>query len=191
MADKRQDPGRSLTNESVSDYARREMAEIADRKERRELYWEGQKRVAIELPERFMRVADQVRAEVDSFNQIVDASRRLSLEESAGLAARADHAHAELNLSVRRGKAELWIGLAELMRLGHHPPAFIIEAQVRLSQARIRIRAEGIPTREGIRYRVTIDGREASIGLEELGSKLVLTVAKDDPSVLGIPADPV
>jgi hypothetical protein len=190
MADKPHDPARSLANETVSDYARRETAEIEERQARKDRYWQGQKRAASELPVRFRKIADQVRAEVDNFNAIVDASRRLSLEESAGLAVRAEHPSAELNLSVRRGKAELWLGLAELMRLGHNPSAFIIEAHVRLSQARIRVRAEGIPNGEGLRYRVMIDGRDSNIPLDELGAKLVLTVAKDDPTVLGVVAVP-
>ncbi len=194
MADKPRDKqeGRSSLGESVADYARREMNEQAEREARKKAYWEGQAKVATELPERFFKLTAKVRDEVDTFNQIVDPTRRITFGESAGLAARADHTKYELNLKITRGKAEAWLGLTELMRLGRAPSAYMIEAQVRLSQGRIRIRAEGLSRPDGnVRYRVTIDGQEAPFGLEELGSRLVLAVAKDDPQILGAPPEPV
>lgn len=197
MADKgsgKPDPSegtRSTLSESVADYAKREMAEQVDREAKKKRYWEAQKRVAIELPERFWKLAAQIRTEVDTFNQIVDAEKRMSLTESAGVAAHADHTRAELNLTVTRKGREAWVGLSELMRLGRGPTAYIIEAHVKLSQAKIRVRSEGIPRDDTIRFRVTIDGKEPSFGLDELGARIVLAVAKDDPQVLDAAAGPV
>ncbi len=181
----------SLSNESVEAYAKREMTEHQDRERKKQIYWENQKRVATELPERFFELVKKIRAEIDAFNAIVDAGRRVSMHESAGVAAHAEPGRAELNVTFGRKNQEAWVGLSELMRLGRAPTAFIIEAQVKLSQARIRVRAEAIPSGEqGMRYRVTTDGREAPITLDELPSKLVLAVVKDDPTQLNAQAGP-
>jgi hypothetical protein len=183
---------RSTTGETVEEYARREMAEAADREAKKKQYWDSQKRVATELPAKFWQVADRLREEVDTFNKIVDPPRRLSLTESAGLAARADHRHHELNMTLSRKAAEAWVGLSELMRLGKGQPTYIIEAHVKLSQARVRIRCEAIPRSEDeIRFRVTVDAVEPQFTVDELASRIVLAVAKDDPTILGAPAGPV
>jgi hypothetical protein len=182
---------KSTLSESVAEYAKREMVEQADREAKKKAYWEMQKKVTVELPAKFWKLADGIRTEVDTFNKIVDGEKRMSLNESAGLAARADHAHHELNLSLRRKKAEAWVGLSELVRLGRAPATYIIEAHVTLSQARIRIRCEAIPSADDIRFRVTIDGQEPHFTVDELASRIVLAVAKDDPAVLGAPAGQV
>jgi hypothetical protein len=191
VADK--DKGHKSTfGESVADYAKREMAEEADRAAKKAAYIEAQKRVIVELPAKFWVVADAIRSEIDTFNRIVDAQKRITLTESAGLAARADHAHHELNLALRRKACEAWVGLSELMRLGRAPATYIIEAHLKLSQApRVRLRCEAIPRGEkDIRFRVTVDGSEAPWGVDELASRIVLAVAKDDPEVLGRAANP-
>lgn len=182
---------KSLTNESVEDYAKREMAEVAERERKKKVYWENQKRVAAEFPEHFFELAKQIRAEIDTFNAIVDVGRRVTMHESAGVAAHADPGRAELNVTFGRKGQEAWVGLSELMRLGRGPTAYIIEAMVKLSQARVRVRAEAIPSGEsGIRYRVTTDGREAPFSLDQLASKLVLAVVKDDPTQLNVQPGP-
>lgn len=183
---------RSTLGESVAEYAKREMAEIADREHKKAVYWQNQKRAAIELPQRFFQMAKQIRAEIDTFNQIVDVGRRLSFSESTGLAAGAEVGKAEHNLSFGRKNLEAWVGLSELIRLGRAPAAYIIEATVKLSHARLRLRAEAIPRgAEDMRYRVTLDGKETSFGVDELGSRLVLAVAKDDPIMLDGAPNPV
>ncbi|MEO6952450.1 MAG: hypothetical protein ABI321_11600 [Polyangia bacterium] len=196
MADKPRERGRtdgntSTSSESVADYAKREMAEAAERARTKQVYWENQKRVAAELPERFYALARQIRAHVDTFNGIVEPGNRVTLNESVGLAARAEVGRADLNLSLSRKKQEAWVGLSELMRLGHAPTAFLIEAQVKLSLTTIRVRAEGLPTKEGtIRYRVTTDGKEAPFGIDELAERIVLAVVKDDPAMLNAAPGP-
>ena len=78
------------------------------------------------------------------------------------------------------------------MRLGRAPTAFIIEAHVHLSRSRLRLRAEAIPKGdEEVRYRVTLDGRETRLAIDELASRLVLAVVKDDPVLLDGPPNPV
>ena len=189
MADK--DGNKSTMSESVAEYAKREMAEQADREAKKKAYWEMQKRVTVELPAKFWKVAEAVRSEVDTFNKIVDGEKRLSFIESAGLAARADHAHHELNMTVSRKKASAWVGLSELVRLGRAPATYIIQAHVHLSQARIHIRCEAIPSNDDMRFRVTVDGVEPPFTVDELASRIVLAVAKDDPVVLGAAAGAV
>ncbi len=202
MADRSRDKGgsepraagaarQSEGGESVADYAKREMAEIADRERKKQVFLEAQARIAVELPARFFALAEKVRSEVDTFNKIIDPTRRISLRESAGLAARADHTRAELNLTVSRKGAEAWIGLSELMRLGRAPTAYIVEARITLTRARVRVRVDGLPKDGEVRYRVTIDGKEGPIGLDELPSRIVLAIAKDDPTVLGATPDAV
>lgn len=183
--------GKNTLTESVADFARREMSELEDRERKKQQYWEGQRQVVEEIPVRFWKMVEQIRTEIETFNKIVDPTRRISLNESAGLAARADHRHHELNLTITRKGAEAWVGLSELMRLGRAPAAFIIEGHVRLSQGRVRVRSEGIAREGKLRFRVTIDGQEAPFSIDELGSRVVLAVAKDDPQVLGAPAQPV
>lgn len=185
------DPKKDTIGESVTDYARREMEEVAEREKKKQAYLEAQKRIAAEIPARFMKLAEKIRAEVDAFNKIVDGSRRISLVESAGLAAKADPTKAELNMTISRKQCEAWVGFSELMRLGRAPTAYIIEAHVKLSQAKVRVRCEGVPKDKDIRYRVTIDMVEPPFGLDELGSRIVLAVAKDDPAILGAAAGPV
>jgi hypothetical protein len=185
VADKDKGHRSSLT-ESVADYAKREMAEEADRAAKKVAYWEAQKKVAVELPAKFWQVADGIRSEIDTFNRIVDAPKRIMFTESAGLAARAEHSRAELNMTLRRKAAEAWVGLSELMRLGRAPATYIIEAHLRLTRApRVRMRCEALPRDSDIRFRVTIDGKEAPWGVDELASRIVLAVAKDDPEVIG------
>jgi hypothetical protein len=194
MADKGRDKqNTSLAGESVADYAKREMEEVKERERRKEAYWRNQKRVAIELPARFLKLVDVIRAEVDTFNSIVDVGRRLSFSESLALAARAEVGKAELNLTFGRKGVEAWVGLSELMRLGRGPTAYIIEAFVKFSKApQLRLRAEAIPKGdEDVRYRVTTDGKETRFGIDELGSRLVLAVTKDDPTLLDGPPAPV
>ena len=186
MAEKKSDKaGTAPAHESVADYARREMAEVAERERKKKVYLEGQKRAATEVPERFLAIAADVRREIDAFNQIVDPSRRITLQESAGLAARAEAGRAELNFSAKRKNVEAWVGLSELMRLGQTTPAYIIDGQIRLSKSSLRLRAEAIPSGDGLRYRIMLDGMEQKYPLEELGSRLVLALAKDDPTPLG------
>jgi hypothetical protein len=181
----------NAADESVADFARREVAEAAERERKKQLYLDSQAKIVAELPARFLKLADKIRAEVDTFNKIVEPSRRISMTESAGLAARADVTRAELNLTLRRKAAEGWVGVSELMRLGKAPAAYVIEARIKLTQARVRIRVEGLPKDGGVRYRVTIDGKEGPIELEDLASKIVLAIAKDDPTVLGAGANAV
>jgi hypothetical protein len=183
--------GKLTTSESVADYAKREMAEEAERAAKKARYWAGQKRAAAELPARFWKLVDQIRSEVDTFNKIVEPGRRISLGESAGVAARAEHTHQELNVRLERKRAAAWIGITELMRLGRAPTTYIIEARVTLSRASVRIRCEAIPRGEdGIRFRVGVDGHESPFGVDELGQRLVLAIAKDDPEVLGATTGP-
>lgn len=195
MSDKGRDKAEknaSLINESVADYAKREMAEAADRERKKVLYWENQKRVAIELPQRFFAIVRSLRNEIDTFNKHVDGPRRLTLTESVALAAGAEVGKAEHNLTFGRKGCEAWVGLSELQRLGRGPTAYIIEAHVKLSRSRLRLRAEAIPKgEEDIRYRVTVDGRETKFGIDELASRLVLAIVKDDPVLLDGPPNPV
>lgn len=196
MADKPRERGRtdgntSTSGESVADYARRELAEAAERDRKKQVYWENQKRVASELPERFYALARQIRSHVDTFNGIVEPGNRITLSESVGLAAHAEVGRADLNLTLSRKKQEAWVGLSELMRLGRAPTAFIIEAQVKLSRTSVRVRSEGLTTKEGaIRYRVTTDGKEAPFGIDELAERIVLAVVKDDPALLNAAPNP-
>ena len=196
MADKPRERGRTDGNssthaETVAEYAAREVSEAADRERKKTVYWENQKRVAAELPGRFFTLARQIRTEIDTFNGIVTPGNRLSLTESIGLAAHAEAGRAELNLTFGRKKVEAWIGLSELMRLGRGPTAFIIEAHVKLSLTNVRLRSEAIPTADdGIRYRVTVDGREAPFGIDELAERLVLAIVKDDPVLLNAQPGP-
>ena len=65
-------------------------------------------------------------------------------------------------------------------------PAKNFKADFANSQAKVRLRAEAIPSgADGIRYRVTVNGHEAPISFDQLASKLVLAVVKDDPTQLG------
>ena len=196
MADKpreraRTDGNTSMHSETVAEYAQREVAEAADRERKKTVYWENQQRVAAELPGRFFALARQIRTEVDTFNGVVTPGNRLSMNESIGLAAHAEAGRAELNLSFGRRRVEAWVGLSELMRLGRAPTAFIIEAHVKLSLTKVRVRSEALPTPDGgIRYRVTVDGREAPFGIDELAQRLVLAVVKDDPVLLNAQLGP-
>lgn len=195
MADKARDKlekSISLQGESVSDYAKREMADADERERKKQKYWENQKRVTVELPQRFFALVRSLRKEVDTFNQIVDPPRRVSFSESVGLAAGAEVGKAEMNVSFGRRGVEAWVGLSELMRLGRAPAAYIIEAHVKLSRSRLRVRAEAIPRGDDdVRYRVTVDGRETKFGIDDLASRLVLAIVKDDPVMLDGTPDPV
>ena len=172
-------------SDSVVEYAKQEMAEVAERERKKKLFHEGQKRAADELPKMFFKLAEDVRREVDAFNQIVDAGRRISLQESAGLAAHAEPGRGEINLRIHRKNVEAWVGLSELMRLGQSQVTYIIEGQLRFSKTSLRLRIDAIPNGDGLRYRINSDSVEQKFGIEELGSRIVLAVAKDDPAPLG------
>lgn len=182
MAEKKPEPSPS---ESVVAYAKMEMAEVAERERKKKIFLEGQQRAAIEMPEKFFKTAADVRRDVDAFNQIVDPSRRISLIESAGLAAHAEAGRAELNFRLHRKNVEAWVGLSELMRLGQSHVAYIIDGHVRLSKVSMRLRIDGIPSGDGLRYRVNTDGVEQKFSVDELGSRIVLAIAKDDATPLG------
>ncbi len=182
MADKKVEPKAS---DSVVGYAKQEMAEAAERERKKKVFHEGQKRAALEIPKLFFKLAEDVRREVDAFNQIVDAGRRISLQESAGLAAHAEPGRGEINFKINRKNVEAWVGLSELMRLGQSQVTYIIEGHLRFSKLSLRLRIDAIPNGDGLRYRVNSDSVEQKFDVEELGSRIVLAIAKDDPAPLG------
>jgi hypothetical protein len=171
---------RTIDQETIEEYARRENEEAADKARAREEYLRNAALLAEETPQRFFEFVDALHAHVTQFNQVIDLERRLWWEESAALAVRSPNRRGDFNLTFGRKHVEIFCALNELQRLGRGPLAYVIEGTGKLGEARFRFRCEGTARREGIFYRITVDYRRVDLTLAQFAERLVLAATKDD-----------
>jgi hypothetical protein len=173
---------RPKTPESMSleDLARAEAAQLAARETARTAYLEGQKRLMVEVPARFLTLARQLKDAVSRFNAAATLPRPVAYAESAAVTTRDPNPERDFTVEVRRDPHRVTLSLRSMNRM-MGPPAFLIEGfgivGVAPTSERFLLRVEGIPRDGAIGWRVSSDHRTVEVAIDQLADRLVGVIA--------------
>lgn len=165
--------------ESLEDLARKESEADKDLAERRAGLLVNAQKLAKEVPVRFFKLVDELKAAVMRFNAACDPQKRIVWQESAALAARDTNLNADFNLSFERPGASVMLVLNNMGRAGK-PDAFIMEAHGKLKNDGFMLRVEGFVRGPQVEYRISVDFKKAPYTIDELADRLVKSVVKVD-----------
>jgi hypothetical protein len=165
--------------ESLEDLARKESQAEQELADQRAGLLVNQQRLAKEVPVRFFKLCDELKAAVMRFNTACDPQKRIVWRESAALAARDTNLNADFNLSFERPGASIMVVLNNMGR-ANKPDAFIMEAHGTLKNDGFMLRVEGFVRGKEIDYRISVNFKKSPYGIEELADRLVKSVVKVD-----------
>ena len=166
-------------SEKLEEIAKREADAERERERARQERLADAEKLAKAVPERFFKLADEIRACVGRFNGAADPQKRLSLRESTALAARDQNLNADFNLSFSRAGVEVVVALNQMGRSGR-PDAYLIEANGKLPNDTFLLRAEGSVKSGKIAYRISINFQRVEWPIDELADRLVRAAVKAD-----------
>ncbi len=164
--------------QTLEELAQLEVEALRKRERAREEWAEGGKRLAVELPDRFLTLARQVREGVMRFNSAAPVPRPVQYTESAAVTTRDTNVRGDFNIQIKRAPNEIIASLREMS--GSQTSAFLIEASGHVGVApsvdRFRLRVDALWKDGAPMWRLSCDGKPLDIAIDELGERMVMVV---------------
>jgi hypothetical protein len=170
---------------TLEDLARAEALAYKSREKLRLAFAEAQKQLVVEMPERFLTIARQVRDGVRRYNDIAykeggPEQRLVRYDESVAVTTRDPNLGSEFNLEVRREPNWMKLALRSMWR-PNRPDVFLIDGSGSVGMAPqdepIALRIDGLNRTSGeLFFRATCNRMTLDTPLEELGDHIVMVV---------------
>jgi hypothetical protein len=163
---------------TLEELARTEAEALKRREQARQDYADGQKKIALEVPERFLTLAKQVREGVHRFNTAAPIERPVTYSESAAVTTRDPNTRGDFSFEVKRAPNQVVVALRQMT--GTRSEAFVIDGIGNVGMPpmvdRFRLRVDALYKEGGFKWRMSCEGRPLDITVDELGDRLVMVI---------------
>lgn len=163
---------------TLEELAQIEADALKKRERAREDYAEGQKKLALEIPERFLILAKQAREGVRRFNSAAPIQRPVQYTESAAVTTRDPNLNGDFSFEVKRSGNQVVASLRAMG--GSRSNAYIIEASGFVGVApmvdHFKMRVDALYKGGELLWRMSCDKKPLDITVDELGDRLVMVI---------------
>lgn len=163
---------------TLEELAHMEADALKKRERARQDYADGQKKLAQDIPERFLALAKQAREGVHRFNSAAPIQRPVQYSESAAVTTRDPNLNGDFYFEIKRAPNQLGVSLRAMG--GSRSETFIIEGTgavgVAPSVDRFKLRIDALYKNGELLWRMSCDKKALDITIDELGDRLVMVI---------------